>query len=169
VNVGLRFERLRRRKSDRRRSKGRRQRGSATKLIGVADVFSMMTAAPPPIVAFANLPRGWVSYQGEDGAYALSWRYHPNSLGWATKMPRGGIAIQVFFPNDRAHYPPLRRGLPKRPSTTLEGAPETPEYRIHGRVLGRDVEVWVDIRRAHPTISELRLAQRVISGPRFRT
>ena len=76
--------------------------------------------------------------------------------------------MTVFFPNERrSTYPPLRLLIPKRPTTTLEGAPDTPEYRIHGRVLGRDVEVWIDIRRPHPTQAELRAAQRVVSQLRF--
>jgi hypothetical protein len=83
-------------------------------------------------------------------------------------MPKDGIAVTVFFPHERrSRYPPLRLLIPKRPTTTLEGAPDTPEYRIHGRVLGREVEVWVDIRRPHPTDAQLRAAQRVVSHLQF--
>ncbi len=86
-------------------------------------------------------------------------------------MPKDGIAVNVFFvgkPRATPHYPPLKLVMPKTPATTLEGAPDTPEYRIHGRVDGRDVEVWVDIRRPHPTQKLLRLAQRAVSAIRFR-
>ena len=82
-------------------------------------------------------------------------------------MPRNGIAVQVFFPNEKAHLPPLKLLMPQRPATTLEGAPNTPEYRIQGSIAGRDVEVWIDIRCPHPTAAQLRLAQRVLSGLRF--
>jgi hypothetical protein len=126
-----------------------------------------MIATPTPIVSFAHLPHGWESLGGEGGAVALSWDYRPNSLGWATRMPRDAIAVSVYFLGGRAHYPPLRLVLPKRPATTLEGAPDTPEYRIHGRVDGRDVEVRIDIRRRSPTPRQLGLAQRVVSSIRF--
>jgi hypothetical protein len=122
---------------------------------------------PPPIVSFARLPAGWRRFAGDPGAYALSWRYRPNSSGWAPSMPRDGIAVQVFFPDGKAHLPPLKLVMPQRRATTLEGAPDTPEYRIRGRVAGRDVEVWVDIRRPRPTAAQLRLAQRVLSALRF--
>ena len=75
--------------------------------------------------------------------------------------------MQVFFVNDRPHYPRLKLILPRTPATTLEGAPDTPEYRIHGRIDGRDVEVWIDIRRVHPKQALLRLAQRVVEAIRF--
>jgi hypothetical protein len=83
-------------------------------------------------------------------------------------MPRNGIAVWVSFPQQTSRYPPLKLVLPRSPATTLEGAPDTPEYRIHGRVGGHDVEVWVDIRRPHPTRKLLRLAQRAVSAIRFR-
>jgi len=35
-------------------------------------------------------------------------------------------------------------------------------------VLGHNIEVWVDIRRARPTPKQLRLAQQVVSALRFR-
>jgi len=83
-------------------------------------------------------------------------------------MPRGGIVVQVFFPSQAPRYRPLRLLLPRRPATTLEGAPDTPEYRIHGRVRGHDVEVWVDIRQPRPSRAQQRLAQRIVSAIRFR-
>ena len=127
----------------------------------------MLALPPPPIVSFAGLPAGWHRF-GSEGVYALNWRYRPNSLGWATSMPRNGIAVQVFFPNETPRYPPLKLVMPRFPATTLEGAPDTPEYRIHGRVAGRDVEVWIDIRRRHPTARQLWVARRVVSALRFR-
>jgi hypothetical protein len=84
-------------------------------------------------------------------------------------MPRNAIAVTVFFPNE-----PLPREtgvklvMPRSPATFLKGAPDTPEYRIHGRISGRAVEVWVDIRRPHPTRQQLRLAQRVVAAVRFK-
>jgi len=83
-------------------------------------------------------------------------------------MPRNGIAVTVIFPGrPKVGYPPLKLVIPKKPSTTLEGAPDTPEYRIKGSVNGRDVWVFVDIRRTHPTQAQLVAAQRVVSGIRF--
>jgi hypothetical protein len=83
-------------------------------------------------------------------------------------MPRNGIVVNVFFPLERrTHYGPLRLVMPEHPATTLEGAPDTPEYRIHGRVRGRDVEVWIDIRRKRPTRMQLRTARRVVASLRF--
>jgi len=128
----------------------------------------MVVQAPPPVVSFAQLPSGWHAFKASNGAYALSWRYRPNSSGWAPSMPRNAIAVNVFFPSEAPRYPPLRLVMPKAPATTLEGAPDTPEYRIHGRVNGRDVEVWIDIRRPNPTQTQLRLARRVVSAIRFK-
>ncbi len=82
-------------------------------------------------------------------------------------MPRGGIAVTVLFPSAPPRYRRLKLILPKRPATTLEGAPDTPEYRIHGRVEGRDVEVFVDIRQPRPSKAQLSLAQRIVSAIRF--
>jgi hypothetical protein len=146
-------------------------------LVGLFIVVSLALAglagasanAPPPLVSFSHLPAGWRAFSGDNGAYALSWRYRPDRYGWAPSMPKNGIAVNVFFPITKtAHYPPLRLVLPKAPATNLKAAPDTPEYRIHGRVSGRDVEVWVDIRRLHPTKPQLRVAQRVVAAIRFR-
>jgi hypothetical protein len=130
----------------------------------------LIAQAPPPIASFAHLPAGWHQFAdsgGGGGVYALSWRYHPDNFGWAPSMPRNGIAVNVFFPDDTPHYPRLRLVMPRAPATTLEGAPDTPEYRIHGQVDGHDVEVWIDIRRPHPTQYQLRIAQRALSALRF--
>lgn len=135
--------------------------------LAVSALPTASIGSPPPDVSFSYLPPGWHAYPGSNGAYALSWRYRPNSSGWASSMPKNGIAVNVFFPLQTAHYPSLKRVLPKVPATTLEGAPDTPEYRIHGRVRGRDVEVWVDIRRVRPTKAQLRFAQRVVSAIHF--
>jgi hypothetical protein len=128
----------------------------------------MVAQGPPPIVSFTHLPAGWHAFNAVNGAYALSWRYRPNSSGWAPAIPKNGIAVTVFFLRGTPRYGPLKLVMPKAPATTLEGAPDTPEYRIHGRVRGRDVEVWIDIRRPHPTQAQLRLAQRAIAALRFR-
>jgi hypothetical protein len=77
------------------------------------------------------------------------------------------MVIHVFFVRDTPPYPILRLRLPASTTFTLEGAPGIPEYRIHGRVRGHNVEVWVDIRRLRPTTSQLRAAQRVVSALRF--
>ena len=127
-----------------------------------------MALPPPPTVSFAHLPSGWHQFAGDPGIYALSWRHRQDALfGWAGSMPRDGIAVQVLFPNEKAHLPPLKLVMPRLPATTLESAPDTPEYRIQGRIAGRDVEVWIDIRRRHPTEKQLRVAQRVVSTLRF--
>ena len=71
-------------------------------------------------------------------------------------MPRNGIAVTVSFPDpSRLRYPPLTLIIPKTPSTTLEGAPGTPEYRIKGRVNGRNVLVVEDILDSGLTLSWL--------------
>ncbi len=123
---------------------------------------------PAPIVSFARLPAGWRAFAEGAGAYATSWSYRENSFGWAASMPRGGIVVRVFFPSTAARQPALRRALPAKPAVLLDGTTDTPEYRLRGRVAGRAVEVWVDIRRPRPTAGELRAAQRVVSSIRFR-
>jgi hypothetical protein len=123
---------------------------------------------PPPIVSFGFLPASWHKLP-EGGSGALSWRYRPDSYGWVGSMPRGGIAVWVVFPKVSASgYKPLSLQLPKKPTTTLEGAPDAAEYRIVGRVRGRAVEVHVDIRQKHPSKAQWSLAQRVVSAMRFR-
>ena len=122
----------------------------------------------PPVAHFRHLPQGWHQYRETPDATALNWNYRPNSYGWASSMPRGGIAVNVYFPPPhKPHYQPLRLVLPRRPATLLEGTRETPEYRIFGRVRGVDVNIFVDIRRLHPTCADLGAAQRVVSRIRF--
>jgi hypothetical protein len=82
-------------------------------------------------------------------------------------MPRNGIVVRVFFVASRRSYPPLRLVMPAKPSTFLEGAPDTAEYRIHGRLAQCNVEVWVDIRRRHPTKSQRHHAQAVVGSIRI--
>jgi hypothetical protein len=145
--------------------------GLAAIAVLAAGVPTASVGASTPNVSFSSLPAGWhgTVVQGDGGyAYALSWRYRQNPGGWASSMPKNGVAVSVLFLLSRtATYPPLRLVLPRKPATTLEGAPDTPHYRIRGRVLGRDVEISVDIRRPHPTKAQLRAAQAVVSAIRF--
>jgi hypothetical protein len=127
----------------------------------------MVVASPPPVVSFARLPTGWHRFGGIGGAYATSWAYRPNSRGWAPAMPRDATVVRDFFPTTATRYSPLKLVLPRKPATLLEGTRDTPEYRIRGRTHGRNVEVWVDIRRRHPTRAELRAAQDVVAAIRF--
>jgi hypothetical protein len=125
--------------------------------------------AVTPAVAFAALPSGWRSYQSS-GVIGTSWSYIPGQLpgGPADYMPEGGIIVNVTFPTAGAKFKPLRLVLPARPTTTLEGTQDTPEFRIQGRTHGANVLIFVDIRNRRPTASELRIAQRVVSAIRFR-
>jgi hypothetical protein len=122
----------------------------------------------PPVAHFVHLPQGWHQNRATPDARALNWNYRPNPYGWASSMPRGGIAVNVYFPPPhKPHYRPLRLVLPRQPATLLEGTRDTPEYRIFGRVRGVDVNIFVDIRRLHPTCGDLRATQRVVSRIRF--
>jgi hypothetical protein len=120
------------------------------------------------VATFAVLPAGWRSYQ-DAGVVATSWAYAPGqrSGGPADYMPKGGIIVDVTFPTARTRFKPLRLVLPRRPTMTLEGTKDTPEYRIEGRTRGRNVIIYVEIRKVHPTIAEVRTAQRVVSAIRF--
>jgi hypothetical protein len=124
-------------------------------------------ATPQIPVSFARLPPGWRAFPGTGGALATSWRYRPGPTGWASALPRNGIAVDVFFVRDTPAYPPLRLRLPRTTRFVLDGAPDTPEYRIRGRVRGHNVEVRVDIRSPHPSRRELRVAARVVGAIRF--
>jgi hypothetical protein len=125
---------------------------------------------PTPLIAvsFARLPPGWRQFPGTGSGLATSWAYRQGPVGWALSIPRNGIAVNVFFVRDTPPNPPLRLHLPASTKFTLDGAPDTPEYRIHGRVRQHNVEVWVDIRRSHPTTRQLRLAQQAVSALRFK-
>ena len=128
----------------------------------------VVAGQPLPAVHVAALPPGWRVYATGTGLIATSWRYRPDSLGPATAMPQGGVIVNVFFPpGEKKALAPLRLVLPPRPATLLEGTTDTPEYRIHGRVSGRDVEVWVDVRGGRPSRSKRRLIQHVLSSLRF--
>ncbi|HXH96079.1 MAG TPA: hypothetical protein VNH40_02620, partial [Gaiellaceae bacterium] len=107
--------------------------------------------------------------------------------GWASSIPRDGIAVQVLLirresgvANGRnlclvtphlAAYPPVRKlplRLPRTTRYTLEGAPRIPEYRILGRLReSYDFEVRVDVNRRHPGARLLRLAQAVVAAISF--
>jgi hypothetical protein len=118
-------------------------------------------------VSFAQLPDGWRGFPAAGGALATSWPYRPGPGGWATKIPRNGIAVSVFFVRDTPAYPPLRLRLAAKTRFVLDGAPDTPEYRVRGRVRGHNVEIHVDIRNPHPSRARVRLAQRVVAAIRF--
>ena len=51
-----------------------------------------------------------IAFKSSDGAYALSWRYRENSLGWGASMPKEGIAIMKDksrqLPNPEMLTPP---------------------------------------------------------------
>jgi hypothetical protein len=82
-------------------------------------------------------------------------------------MPVGGIAVAVFFPRIKTPLPPLRLVLPRKPAVMLDGATDTPEYRIEGSVRGRVVFVWIDVRSKQPTAAQRQAAQEALSGIRF--
>jgi hypothetical protein len=139
-------------------------------LVGLVVTAAVASAGPAgaaaaPSVSFSVLPEGWHVAGTANGAYALSWRQ--GRSGWASSMPRNGIAVEVFFTRQAARYPPLELVLRTRSTTTREGSPDTLRYRVHGRVDRRNVEVRVSIRRPHPTAAQLKVAQRVVRGIRF--
>jgi hypothetical protein len=144
---------------------------------------------------FAYLPKGWEALPqtagvltragAETESTALSWRYKPNSFGWANRMPRNAIAVDLLLIRRAAgprinlchstpHLPespkikhlPLR--LPSTTSTQLEGEPNVPEYRIFGR-LGDwyNIDLRVDISNPHPTPAMRQRAREVVSHIRF--
>jgi hypothetical protein len=145
---------------------------------------------------FTYVPQGWRAFdqnfalltrRGADvESYALSWAYKPNSHGWANRMPPNTIGVNVILirrttTNPAANlchetphlaaYPAIRHFpivLPKSTTNTQEGEPNIPEYRVFGRFDERyNIDLRVDINRAHPTRAMLQLAQRVVSGLRF--
>ena len=147
---------------------------------------------------FTNLPRGWKAFDSDFGfltsrganaySYALSWRWQPNSFGWATQMPRGAIAVTVSLirrspgktkTNLCLHVPrlsdsPKIRRLPLQlPATTpyrLEGEPGVIEYRVFGRMDDSyDVDLRVDVNSRHPSETQRQSAQNVVSHLRFPT
>jgi hypothetical protein len=124
---------------------------------------------PPVAVSFGDLPAGWrqSGVLGVDGL-AASWPYRPSPHGWAGSIPVNGIVVHVFFVRDSPPYPRLELRLPTTTRFTLDGSPGVREYRISGRVLGHNVEIWTDIRSRRPALRLLRTAQRVVSALRFR-
>lgn len=147
---------------------------------------------------FISVPAGWSVWDDDfefltrSGAtadsYALSWRYkQPNSFGWASDIPRNGIAVSVLLVRrapgrDRsvnlchdtphlAHSPKIR-SLPLRiPMTTkhrLEGTSDVLFYRVLGR-MGElyNVELHVAIKNLRPSPALLRRAQLVVSSIQF--
>jgi hypothetical protein len=159
-----------------------------------------MDAAPAAIVvpapSFKGLPHSWRQFNdapdfltrrgANAGAVATSWRYRPNSSGWAGSLPPDGIVVSVNLirrnpgktvgnlcgrtPHLRDY--PLVRKLPLRlPLTTthtFDGADDIPEYRIFGRIGDSyNFEVRVVIARHRPTPALLAAAQRGVSAIRF--
>src|SRR3954469_4693118 len=160
------------------------------------------TAAPQRHVVhgatFRSLPAEWCAFDNDFGlldhkgadvtTYALSWRYQPNSLGWADSMPRGAVAISVqlsrrqlarttrvnlcarapAWPSFPARRLPLR--LPLRTHATLDGSPQIPEYRIEGRLgTAYNVDVRVDVNAPRPAAATLALARRLVAHLHFPT
>jgi hypothetical protein len=150
-----------------------------------------------PALRFVLLPGGWRQFNdapdlltrrgANASAYALSWPYHPNSLGWAGAMPRDGIAASVYlirrdvgaatglnlcrYTPHLSAYPLVRKlplHLPSTTTDTLEGAPNIPEYRVFGRIgESYNVEVRVDINNPRPGAALLSAAQRAVSAISF--
>jgi hypothetical protein len=158
-----------------------------------------MDAAPAAIVvpapSFKGLPTGWRQFNdapdfltprgANAGAVATSWRYRPNSRGWAGSLPRNGIVVSVNLirrnpgtlgnlcgrtPHLR-DYPLVRKlplRLPRTTTHTFEGADGIPEYRIFGRIgESYNFEVRVVIDRHQPTRALLAAAQRGVNAIRF--
>jgi hypothetical protein len=147
---------------------------------------------------FGRLPHGWTAFQDDFGfltrrgasvgSNALSWPYVPNSFGWATQMPNGGIAVNVlllrrspgrtrinlcrYAPHLR-DSPKIRRlplQLPKVTADRLERTPNVREYRIFARMdESYNVDLRIDINSANPTRMMLRTAQSVVNQIRFPT
>lgn len=102
-------------------------------------------------------------------------------------MPRNGIAVEVLLIRREVDgatglnlcrytphldtYPLVRKlplRLPATTSSTLEGAPKVPEYRVLGRIgESYNFEVRVEINNPHPDAALLSTAQHVVSAIRF--
>ena len=171
--------------------------GGATTANGALRHAQGSAALVVPAPRFVRLPGGWRQFNDSPNlltrrganasAYALSWAYHPNSLGWAGSIPRDGIAVSVYvirrevgaatglnlcrYTPHLSAYPLVRRlplRLPSTTTATLEGAPKIPEYRVFGRIgESYNFEVRVDINRAHPGAALLKAAQRAVSAISF--
>ena len=143
---------------------------------------------------FALVPRGWRAFDDDFGlltrhgasveSHALSWRYRPDSFGWANAMPRGAMAVTVILVRrsndphanlcrgaDGLPFAPIRRlplRLPKAPNGWLEGSKDVVEYRVFGRIdRSYSVDLRLAVRTIHPTAAMLRRGQAVVSGIRF--
>jgi hypothetical protein len=146
-----------------------------------------------------HLPLGWttpdsryarLSRHGGASTYsdALNWRYKPSQYGWASQIPRDGIAVSIILfrgsGNDPflnlcrytphlSGFPKIRRlplRLPKITGGSLEGAPKVLEYRVFGRMgESYNVDLRVDVNSLHPGTAMLRRAQSVVSQIRFPT
>ena len=142
---------------------------------------------------FTAVPRGWRVSENDfgfltrrgAGVGSLALSYRPSQRGWAIDMPRDGIAVSVLLirrsSDPRAnlcgrvpHWPgspeirrlPLR--LPRTTSNRLEGDSRVLEFRVAGRMdESYNVDLRVDVNRAHPTAVMLARAQAVVSGLRF--
>ena len=148
---------------------------------------------------FTHLPSGWTRPDSRSGILsrhrpastysdALSWRYRASQYGWASEMPRNGIAVSIIlfrgsgndpflnlcrFTPHLSGFPRIRRlplRLPKNPGGSLEGAPNVPEYRVFGRIdESYNVDLRVDVKSLHPSQALLRRAQNVVNRVRFPT
>ena len=144
---------------------------------------------------FTHLPTGWeklpttpavLTPAGADTeSTALSWHYKPSSFGWATGMPRNGIAVNVILMRGTSgprinlcHDTPHVHGspkiknfplqLPSRANGALEGATNVPEYRIFGRLDNSyNIDLRVDIKNRQPTVRMLRTAQAIVGRIHF--
>ena len=150
-----------------------------------APVVQLLAAPEPPVQPavprFAWLPPGWrqltdapVSPGAPAGrsVTATSWPYRPSPHGPAGALPPRGVLVSVLLLPDRRHLPRDRAGgpltprlaLPARPSGTLEGRPDVPEYRL-GAVCGtRRVDVRVDAAAGRLTTRRRAQVQRMLDA-----
>jgi hypothetical protein len=137
---------------------------------------------------FRSLPPGWRQFdelvQRRGPCHVIANSLAANfradragSHGWAATMPPDGIAIGVsligpVIPGDerRADYPPadeLPLELPRTTTSSLEGSPDVPEYRVFRRTPDYLVEVRADINNPEPGAALLDEAQSVVSRLRL--
>jgi hypothetical protein len=148
-------------------------------------------------VKFTQLPRGWKTFDSRFAtlsrhrptstyADALSWAYKPNPYGWASQMPRGGVAVSVILARGSGNepflnlcrytphlsgFPKIRRlplRLPRITGDRLEGAPNVVEYRVFGRMdESYNVDLRVDVNALHPSRTLRRRAPFVVNHIHF--